>query len=127
MPRNRRGGPREGTPGKAYPQRSDLNERRTLPASAAPGQTYGKAAAQVESQKQVPMASGPLPGSVTPLDAPTSRPGEPVTAGIPLGPGPGPEVLTNPVGGADPVLDRLRALYLQFPTEHIRRLIEDYD
>lgn len=73
------------------------------------------------------MASGPLPGSLTPLDAPTARPGEPLTAGIPLGPGPGPEVLTNPVGGDDPVLDRLRALYLQFPTEHIRRLIEDYD
>lgn len=32
-------------------------------------------------------------GTVTPLYAPTQRPEEPITAGIPLGAGPGPEVL----------------------------------
>lgn len=32
-------------------------------------------------------------GSITPLYAPSERPGEPVTAGISLGAGPGPEVL----------------------------------
>jgi hypothetical protein len=37
-----------------------------------------------------------LPGSLGPLDAPTARPDEPLTAGAPVGPGPGPEVL-NPV------------------------------
>ena len=44
MPRNRRGGPREATPGKAYSNRTDLNERKPLPPQAVPGQTYGKAA-----------------------------------------------------------------------------------
>lgn len=31
-----------------------------------------------------------------PLGAPTDRPGEPVTAGVPVGPGPGAEVLGLP-------------------------------
>lgn len=34
-----------------------------------------------------------MPGQVVPLDAPTQRPGEPLTAGLPHGPGPGPEAL----------------------------------
>jgi len=29
----------------------------------------------------------------SPLDAPSNRPGEPVTSGLPIGPGPGPEAL----------------------------------
>ena len=33
---------------------------------------------------------------ITPLYAPSQRPDEPVTAGIAMGPGPGPEVLGNP-------------------------------
>jgi hypothetical protein len=39
---------------------------------------------------------GMAPSQMTPLYAPSERPDEPVTAGIALGPGPGPEVL----GGA---------------------------
>ena len=34
-----------------------------------------------------------MQGSITPLYAPTARPGEPITSGIPMGAGPGPEVL----------------------------------
>jgi hypothetical protein len=34
-----------------------------------------------------------MQSSVTPLNAPTQRPGEPVTAGIDMGPGPGSSVL----------------------------------
>ena len=33
---------------------------------------------------------------VTPLYAPTARPDEPITSGIPMGAGPGPEILGNP-------------------------------
>lgn len=33
------------------------------------------------------------PGEMGALDRPTERPGEPVTAGLPSGPGPGPEAL----------------------------------
>jgi hypothetical protein len=37
----------------------------------------------------LPQAAGP---EVVPLDAPSQRPNEPVTAGSPLGPGPGPSI-----------------------------------
>jgi len=37
----------------------------------------------------------PEPGSFGPLDRYSERPGEPVTSGIPMGAGPGPEALLN--------------------------------
>lgn len=46
---------------------------------------------------------------VTPLTAPSQRPGEPVTAGLSLGPGPGPEIFSQPsraMQSAD-VLDKI--------------------
>lgn len=44
-----------------------------------------------------PPAGGgqPAPPQLTPIGAPTQRPGEPVTHGSPLGPGAGPEALGN--------------------------------
>lgn len=107
-----RGGRREGQPGKAYPQRRDLSAPKP-PAGInrpAPGQQYGKGAAQAEQMKAVPLAApaGPQP----PPQAPdlmgqamegwqplpgdpsvTQRPDEPITAGLDSGPGPGSEVL----------------------------------
>lgn len=97
-----RGGPRSLGPGQASGQRTDLNAtQRTLPAQAAPGQTYGQAGAQQAAQEAVPMATqpsaagqaGPRPPGLT---DPSGRPGEPLTAGAPVGPGPGPEALTTP-------------------------------
>jgi hypothetical protein len=112
-----RGGRRTGTPGKAYSNRSDLN----VPAQAASGQQYGMRGQQMAAQRALPVArpatdavpsggspaaggpagagtpAGPLPGSLTPLDAPTQRPGEPVTTGLPVGAGAGPEAL-GPLG-----------------------------
>ena len=122
MPRGGRGGPRAGTPGTAYPNRSDLNSERSLPVRTVPGQTYGAAEQQQNAQRMVPMAApsiglppagaaGPMgagggaasaagappsslpPGALTPLDAPSERPDEPVTHGAALGPGPGPDTL----------------------------------
>jgi hypothetical protein len=65
----------------------------------APGGKYGERKAMQEMQSAAPMAASqrqpnkvPLP-NITPLTAPTSRPDEPVTAGVPMGPGPGPEAL----------------------------------
>lgn len=93
-----RGGRRIGTPGKAYSNRSDLN--KPVPMTAAPGQTYGQAGAQLAAQKQMPIAPQPVPtpgaaappavapGSLGPLTAPTQRPDEPLTAGAPFGAGP---------------------------------------
>lgn len=101
---------------------------RQLPATAATGQTYGERGAQIAAQRAVPMGvpGTPLPpGSHGPLDRPTERPDEPLTAGIPSGPGPGPEVLGGMAG--DDVGLQLRALYLAHPNEDIRSLIEDLD
>lgn len=81
---------------------------------------YGEDKAFVEQQKGAPLADGPdappapsmggmgqassspeqpaMPRDVTPFGAPTERPDEPVTAGSPLGPGPGPNIGKPPVG-----------------------------
>jgi hypothetical protein len=108
-----RGGRRTGTPGTSYGSRTDLNANRgAVPIAAASGQTYGAKKAQMDAQRAMPIApppasampaalSGPpsrpvpgqMPGEVVPLDAPSQRPNEPLTAGLPVGPGAGPEVL----------------------------------
>ena len=126
-----RGGRRQGTPGKAYGQRTDLNMNRQAVATG-PSQGYGQRAAQERAQQAVPLAAAPptptgapaggpgagappaaFPpaGSFGPLDRPTDRPDEPVTAGAPIGPGPGPEALsfTGAAGQPrDPDLESLR-------------------
>jgi hypothetical protein len=48
------------------------------------------------------------PGAHGPIDRPTERPGEPVTAGAPLGAGPGPEAI--PPGPSNPQNTNLSAL-----------------
>ena len=105
--------------GKLQPNRSDL----TRPTSqAVPGQGYGEAAQQRSAQQAIPMGAPPVPGGGTipptaspptgppqaplaipggagALSRPTERPNEPVTHGLPMGPGGGPEVLDG-IGGA---------------------------
>ena len=82
-----------------------------------PDAQYGEAAEFNSLQKQAPLANvpsapsggapaGPRPNptplsSVIPLNAPTQRPDEPVTAGSNFGPGPGPEALGLGRGQAD--------------------------
>lgn len=121
-----RGGRRGGTPGKAYFQRSDLNQTRTLPVQTATGQPYGAATAQREAQQAVPMASGPLlteaAGPLPGLTSPTMRPDEPLSAGAPFGPGPGPQASPQEMGLAD-----LRAIYAAHSTEDVRELIEEME
>jgi len=148
MPRRGRGGARQGTPGQSYGQRTDLQANK-LPVTTVPGQQYGQGVAQQRAQQAVPMgappspapapaaagpgapsrAPGPLPGQVTPLDAPTQRPNEPLTAGLPMGPGAGPEALgPYGAGGAgEDVATQLRAIYSRFPNEDLRGLIELLD
>jgi hypothetical protein len=136
-----RGGKRSGSPGTAYSNRKDLSRPAVLPASAPTGQPYGAAGAQLAAQQAVPMASGPsLPQGappqqaeepyvmpqMTPLDAPSARLNEPVTAGLPVGPGPGPEALAGPSAN-ESVEAQLRATYARFPTEQLRALIEMID
>lgn len=140
----RRGGRRSGTPGTAYSNRTDLQ----VPMAAASGQQYGQRSQQMAAQRAIPIARpstdavasasasgpgapspapGPLPGQVTPLDAPTQRPGEPLTAGLPVGAGPGPEALGALGGGGEDVATQLRAIYSRFPNEDVRSLLELLD
>jgi len=118
-----RGGRRAGRQGQAYSNRTDLanaaNQKPVAP-SAPTGMPYGAHQAMIEAQKVVPIAppptaspapgppvqppAGPLPGELTPLNAPSQRVNEPVTAGLPIGDGPGPV----PNGGdLSSMLDRL--------------------
>jgi len=106
------------------PNRADLTRPN---AQQAPKQPYGEAAQQRAAQQALPMATPPAPasspgaapspaggpslppaGPPTPLaipgangsiSRPTERPNEPVTHGLPMGPGGGPEVLDG-IGGA---------------------------
>lgn len=99
--------------------------------SAAPDQPYGDATQQMNDQRIAPMGGAPqmppppnVPASDAagpqlpqysggPLDAPSGRPHEPVTAGAALGPGPGPSVLPNvaaqPTGAMTQMLQQLSA------------------
>lgn len=134
--RSNRGGRRQATPGKDYTNRTDLQSRQ--PITTAPSKVYGQATQLQSAQQQIPLpggganagpipipqagvpstnvsggmaplGQGPLPGSLGALHAPTGRPGEPVTHGLPTGPGGGPEVLQppNPLVKAAAVLNNL--------------------
>ena len=81
-------------PGK-FSKRTDMN---------LPSQAYGEGVETAAIKAGAPLAKTPdvrgLPASqvreavkVTPLFAPTERPDEPITTGIPMGAGAGPEVL----------------------------------
>lgn len=72
----------------------------TQPISAAPGQTYGERGAQEAAQQVMPMAGDPFGAAeafnpqAQPLSAPA--PDGPIEAGLPTGPGAGPEALGVP-------------------------------
>jgi hypothetical protein len=128
-----RGGRRSGAPGVTYPERTDLNQAvRTVP-----GQPYGQAGAQQAAQQAIPQPQTPVvQASPAPtaapfaapesgmLHAPTARPDEPVTAGLPVGAGPGPEALGALGRPDDQVLANLYAAYRTAPTEGLRQLIQ---
>jgi hypothetical protein len=146
MPRRGRG---EGE-SKAYAQRTDLMGPKKIPVDAPTGQPYGVRAQQVAAQRAIPMArpqtdsiaapaqsgaatptaprpsapSGPPAGGVVPLHAPSTRPDEPITAGLSVGAGPGPEVLGALRGSSETTADELRAIFVRFPTEEMRSLLE---
>lgn len=100
----------------ALSQRTDGKQ----PISDLTGQSYGQGQEFHDLQSSAPMEgaapanprlnlAGEAPPSITPMGAPTQRPDEPLTAGAPFGPGPGPEVLaSNP--------DNYASLRRQMPT-----------
>ena len=123
-----------------YAQRTDL-----LAPKAAPGQTYGEAGRQLAAQRAVPMgnptptaaprpqATAPAAGSMGPLDRLTERPNEPVTAGNPLGAGPGPEVIPQPLpsdlqpGGRQDLINQVRYVYSKYPNTAVLQLLIDLE
>jgi hypothetical protein len=117
-----------------YSNRTDLqNPAAKMAATAAKGQAYGEAGAQIASQQAVPMGASPTdmvstgiaPGSMGALDRMTERPSEPLTAGADFGVGPNMMQAGIPVSapGFNEVIEELTVLYRQFPNEDLANLI----
>jgi len=130
-----RGGRRQGKPGQAYPNRSDLPAAPDPGAGTFKGQPYGAAQAQAQVQGSAPPPTGgdagqagsppgPAPGSFGAFNRPTERPNEPITHGLDVGPGGGSEVL-GLTAKSDPVALQLRALYQKFPIPEIAELLSE--
>lgn len=110
-----RGGARQGTPGRSYSNRTDLNVSR------APAAGTATPAAGGLGQPAAAPAAWKAPEDVPKLDDPTARPDEPVTAGLESGPGAGPEALGRL--GPSPAARTLQAAYLAFPTPELARTL----
>lgn len=135
-----RGGPRQAAIGTHTPNRRDMQVPGAgiSPSNLPKGQTYGNRVRQARSLAVTPAAGGQsasptgssnsprqvllAPGDVPSLGDPTANPNEPVTAGLPIGPGPGPEALNIPIVDS-PELGIAHALFLEYPNSDIRRLI----
>ena len=154
-----RGGRRDGAPGKSYSNRKDLNGAPSMPNVAPGQTYGARAEQQAaqraipvgpppRSATPAPPAppaggaggaggglaallgggSGPMPGDIR-LDAPSERPAEPVTAGMPMGAGPGVEALgpLGQAGSGEDVAMALRAAYEAYPSEDLRMILERLD
>lgn len=92
------------------------------------GQTYGTRAMQERAQDVVP--TGPAPTDVVPLGAPSQRPNEPITAGLPMGAGPGPEAL-QPIGiqpgSKQDLVFKVRAIASRYPNPALLALLEQLE
>lgn len=102
MPRGR-GGVRQGTPGKGYANRTDLltNRAPNTNNTAATGGVAAPAAPSTPHGVALPVQPSVYPEDSPMLSDPTQRPGEPVTAGLPMGPGPGPAESTRGLAAAE--------------------------
>lgn len=111
-------------PGK-FSRRTDGGPGDTRQAAQnIPSASYGDGVAMEALQTSAPLAAtgsmnGVEPGAaaspqsvmppIIPLDAPSTRPDEPVTAGIDMGPGPGSAIMgaNNPSGKVSDALERM--------------------
>lgn len=89
----------------------------TQPIRSHPAEFHGQRQQLAQQQQAAPMAAKPHPLAGN-LFGGTERPGEPVTAGASMGPGPGPQ---QPMNRSR---DILLAAYRIAPSESLRRLIE---
>ena len=124
-------------------RRTDLDKARKVQRQAkiqnATGGTYGQRAELMDIASGAPMAQAPasVPAVTTPnqmspqipnvgIFEPTMRPDEPLTAGLPTGEGPGPEVLNTPVTAPDQLSVLARAMFAANPTPQLRRVVEAF-
>lgn len=115
-----RGGKRQGTQGHAYTNRTDLAQNYGSQGSAAAGDFVPN-----PSQPMRPMITA---DQVPNLADPTARPEEPVTAGLPLGAGPGIEsVGPMPPAVADPVRQAVQAMLMISPNPDLIRVLARLD
>jgi hypothetical protein len=119
MPRpKRRANP--GSVGNSYANRTD---KTTQPITVPTGGQDGQATSLAEAQASQPLPQTPTPAptmeqvtaeaQATPFPAglslggPSTAPNEPITAGLPTGPGPGPEALRRPKPPITDMLERI--------------------
>lgn len=81
-----RGGKRQGTPGKGYTNRTDLGQDYA-PAQGTATPASGGVKPPPQAQGKPPIYADDFPN----LTAPTTRPGIPVSQGLPSGAGAGPK------------------------------------
>lgn len=75
MPRAKQGGKRQGTPGKAYSNRTDLMQNYDMSSGTGGG-------GPIEAEQ-----SWTKPDDLPSLDSPTKYPDQPITSGLNVGPG----------------------------------------
>lgn len=95
-----RGGPRKGTPGKGYSNRTDLDVDYNNTMSAAAG--------GIKAEPVEPPPSSAYPEDTPMLMDPTNRPNEPLTSGLDIGAGPD-------SGMSDPRVEETRSLKTWLP------------
>ena len=100
-----RGGKRQGTPGKAYSNRTDMGMNYDMQQDVTPAAGGMEAPTDQQPMLQV------YPEDIPNLTDPTARPGEPITDGLPIGPGRGIEALVN----RDPRMAETRQLKRWLP------------
>jgi len=117
-----RGGKRQGTQGKGYSNRTDLA------VDYAPG--GNPASGGMEAPKEQMPLMGPAVGAdqIPNLGDPTSRPDEPVTAGLSVGAGAGSEAMgPMPPNPTDPVRQVIQAMMLVAPNPDLVRVLNRLD
>lgn len=130
MPRGKGpGGPRQGTPGKGYTNRTDLQTNMDMGKNTAA--SGGMVAPEPVAQLGQPQSLGmPAVGAdeVPNLSDPTQRPNESVMAGVPIGAGPGSEVLgPMPPNPMDPTRQVIQALMAISPSPDLARILNRLD
>lgn len=92
---------------------------------------YGESKALMEQQQGASLAGSPTPApqvaapKATPLFAPTERPSEPVTTGMPFGSGP--NFVSSQMNEQQSAAAEIRAIYAQYPSSTLARVIQVLD